>query len=67
MINFERRLFYFMAKRYRRYVVGKNKQYETHQLDSEGQLVKVSNISDNDSKEKVKTETFSIWQENMEV
>ena len=47
-----------MAKRYRRYVVSRNKQYETHQLDSEGQLVKVSDISDNDWKEKVKLETF---------
>lgn len=47
-----------MAKRYRRYVVSRNKQYETHQLDSEGQLVKVSDISDNDWKEKVKSETF---------
>ncbi len=34
-------------------------------MDSEGQLVKY-HISDNDWKEKVKTETFwSIWQENM--
>ncbi len=40
-----------MAKGYRRYVVIRNKQYETHQLDSRrGQLVKVSDISDNDWK-----------------
>ncbi len=38
---------------------GRNKQYETHQLDSEeGQLVKkYQTASDNDWK-KVKTETF---------
>ncbi len=28
--------------------VSRNKQYETHQWDGEGQLVKVSDISDND-------------------
>ncbi len=34
MTNFER-IYFIYGKRYRRYVVSKNKQYETHQLDSE--------------------------------
>ena len=47
-----------MAKRVRRFSISRNKQYETHQLDGQGQLQRVSDISDNDWKEKVKSETF---------
>ena len=46
------------AKRSRRFAISRNKQYETHQTDGQGQLVKVSDITDNDWKEKVKSETF---------
>ena len=48
----------FMAKRVRRFSISRNKQYETHQLDGQGQLQRVSEITDNDWKEKVKEETF---------
>lgn len=44
-----------MAKRVRRFSISRNKQYETHQLDGQGQLQRVSDISDNDWKEKVKS------------
>lgn len=47
-----------MAKRVRRFSISRNKQYETHQLDGQGQLQRVSEITDNDWKEKVKEETF---------
>ena len=47
-----------MAKRVRRFSISRNKQYETHQLDGQGQLKQVSEISDTDWKEKVKSETF---------
>lgn len=47
-----------MAKRVRRFSISRNKQYETHQLDGQGQSIKVSEISDTDWKEKVKSETF---------
>lgn len=47
-----------MAKRVRRFSISRNKQYETHQLDGQGQLQRVSDITDNDWKEKVKEETF---------
>ncbi len=45
-----------MAKRVRRLTSG-NKQYETHQLDGQGQQ-QVSEISDTDCKKKLKSETF---------
>ncbi len=35
-----------MAKRVRRFSISRNKQYETHQLDRQGQLKQVSEISD---------------------
>ena len=45
-----------MAKRVRRFSISRNKQYETHQLDGQGQLKQVSEISDTDWKEKVKSD-----------
>jgi hypothetical protein len=45
-------------KRARRFAISRNKQYETHQMDGQGQSIKVSEITDSDWKEKVKTETF---------
>lgn len=45
-------------KRARRFAISRNKQYETHQMDGQGQSIKVSDITDSDWKEKVKSETF---------
>ncbi len=55
MTNFERGYLAYI-KRYRRYVVSRSKQYETHQLTVKV-IIKVSDISDKRLKESY-TETF---------
>ncbi len=46
-----------MAKRVRRFSISRNKQYETHQLDGQGQLQSVC-ASDMDWKKKLNLEAF---------
>ncbi len=50
-----------MAKRVRRFSISRNKQYETHQLDGQGQLrAEVSEISDTDWKKGLNLKRLSI-------